>query len=158
MNNLRRWMAIPPPLRWAIVVWIVLIAGVLFRVAFSGSTVQSVVPIYMLAGERWWHAEPLYAPPPGTMDVFRNPPGFAALFAPLSQLPIRPVALAWRALGVGLLLLGLRRFLAPCTRCPCRRAPRRPFGSPRPSSRCPPSTTANPDISPHLLGVEWRGG
>jgi len=46
------------------------------------------------------------------MDVFRNPPGFAALFAPLSQLPIRPVALAWRVLGIGLLLLGLRRFLA----------------------------------------------
>ena len=51
-------------------------------------------------------------PASGTMDVFRNPPGFAALFAPLSQLPIRPVALAWRALGIGLLLLGLRRFLA----------------------------------------------
>lgn len=112
MNNLRRWMAIPLSLRWAIVVWIALIAGVLLRVALSGSTSQSVVPIYMLAGERWWNAEPLYAPPPGTMDVFRNPPGFAALFAPLSQLPIRSVALVYRVLGVGLLLLGLRRFLA----------------------------------------------
>ena len=112
MNNLRRWMAIPLSIRWAVVVWIALIAGVLLRVAFSGPTVQSVLPIYMLAGERWWNAESLYAPPPGTMDVFRNPPGFAALFAPLSQLPILSVALAWRALGIGLLFLGLRRFLA----------------------------------------------
>ena len=67
MNNLRRWMAIPLSIRWAIVVWVALIAGVLLRVAFSSAKSQSVVPIYMLAGDRWWHAEPLYAPPPGTM-------------------------------------------------------------------------------------------
>ena len=112
MNSWQRWFAIPLSTRWAICIWFTLLVGVLGRVAVDRITAQSVVPIYILGGERWWNAEPLYGPPPGTMDVYRNPPGFAALFAPLSQLPPRPVGLAWRIAGIGLFILGLRRFLA----------------------------------------------
>ena len=112
MNSWLRWFAIPLSTRWAICIWFTLLAGVFGRVAVDRTTAQSVVPIYILGGERWWNAVPLYGPPPGTMDVYRNPPGFAALFAPLSQLPPRPVGLAWRIAGIGLFILGLRRFLA----------------------------------------------
>ena len=99
------------PRRFALLVWVVILAGVFGRVAVARVGAQSVVPIYLAAGERWWTGEPLYAPPPG-MDVYRNPPGFAALFAPLAQLPPRAVALLWRAVGIGLFALGLRRFVA----------------------------------------------
>ena len=112
MNSWQRWFAIPLSTRWAICIWFTLLAGVLGRVAVDRTTAQSVVPIYILGGERWWNAEPLYGPPPGPMDVYRNPPGFAALFAPLSQLPPRPVGLVWRIAGIALFMLGLRRFLA----------------------------------------------
>ncbi len=112
MSSWQRWFAIPLSTRLAICVWFILLAGVLGRVAVDRTTAQSVVPIYMLGGERWWNSEPLYGPPPGTMDVFRNPPGFAALFAPLSQLPPRVVGLGWRIFGITLFILGLRRFLA----------------------------------------------
>jgi len=100
------------PRRFALAIWVLVLAGVFGRVAVARIGAQSVVPIYTMAGERWWNGEPLYAAPPPGMDVYRNPPGFAALFAPLAQLPPRPVALLWRAVGIGLFVLGLRRFLA----------------------------------------------
>ena len=100
------------PRRLALVVWVLILAGVFGRVAAARIGAQSVVPIYAMAGERWWNGEPLYAAPPPGLDVYRNPPGFAALFAALAQLPPRFVAIAWRAVGIGLLALGLRRFLA----------------------------------------------
>ena len=112
MSNWQRWFAIPLSTRWAICVWIVLLLGVFGRVAVARPTAQSVVPVYLMAGERWWNGEPLYAPPPPGLDVYRNPPGFAAFFAPLSQLPPKPVAILWRLINIGLFALGLRRFLA----------------------------------------------
>lgn len=112
MTNWRRWMAIPLSTRWAICIWVLLLLGVFSRVAVARPSAQSVVPVYTLAGERWWNGEPLYAPPPIWMDVYRNPPGFAAIFAPLSQLPPKLVGFGWRLLGIGLFALGLRRFLS----------------------------------------------
>ena len=112
MTKWQRWFAIPLSTRWAICIWIAMLLGVFGRVAVARTTAQSVLPVYLMAGERWWNAEPLYAAPPPGMDVYRNPPGFAALFAPLAQLPPRLVAILWRALGIGLFALGLRRFLA----------------------------------------------
>ena len=112
MTNWHRWMALPLPTRWAICVWVALLLGVFGRVAFGRTGAQSVVPIYAMAGERWWNGEPLYDPPPDPLDVYRNPPGFAAVFAPLAQLPPRFVGLLWRFMGIALFMHGLRRFLA----------------------------------------------
>lgn len=112
MSNWRRWMAIPLPTRWAVCIWVILLVGVFSRVAVARTSAQSVVPIYTLAGERWWNGESLYAPPPVWMDVYRNPPGFAAIFAPLSQLPPKLVGFGWRLFGIVLFAFGLRRFLS----------------------------------------------
>ncbi len=112
MTNWRRWMAIPLATRWAICIWVALLLGVFCRVAVARPTAQSVIPVYALGGERWWNGEPLYSRPPAPLDVFRNPPGFAALFAPLSQLPPKLVGFGWRLFGIGLFALGLRRFLS----------------------------------------------
>ena len=112
MTDWQRWFCIPLATRCAICVWFAILSGVFGRVAIAKPTAQSVLPIYALGGERWWNAEPLYDPPPPPMDVYRNPPGFAALFAPLSQLPPKLVGLGWRLFGITLFLVGLRRFLA----------------------------------------------
>lgn len=92
----------------AVAVWLGLIVGVSVRVALAKPTSQSVVPIYLAAGERWANHEPLYRPILG-LDLFRNPPGVAATFAWFQQLPEKPFALAWRWAGIGLFLFGLIR-------------------------------------------------
>ena len=95
--------------RFALAFWIALIGAVTVRVAVSKPTSQSVVPIYRAAGERWNAGESLYDPAP-PYDVFRYPPGFAALFAPFSNLPEIPVAIAWRLFCASIFLIGLWRF------------------------------------------------
>src|SRR5262249_12679850 len=67
---------------------------------------HTVVPIYLIAADRWAHGEPLYvsAPP---LDVYRNPPGFAAVFVPLTWIPERAAGLLWRGLSVVFLLWAL---------------------------------------------------
>ena len=95
--------------RISLALWIALIGAVTVRVAVSKPTSQSVVPIYRAAGERWNAGESLYDPAP-PLDVFRYPPGFAALFAPLSNLPEIPAAIAWRLSCATIFLIGLWRF------------------------------------------------
>ena len=108
MTNLwRRWFAIPRPLRVAVGVWVALLAGVSVRVLVQPAAKQSVVPIYLTGGERWLASEPLYPPIPG-MDLYRNPPGVAAVFAPLSLLPPKPAAILWRLACWAAYLAGVR--------------------------------------------------
>lgn len=95
----------------AVWVWAALVLGVLGRAAFASADSQSVVPVYLKAGERWLAGDGLYALRSGELDVYRNPPGVAALFAALSLLPAKPAALLWRVLGIGLFAGGLRHFL-----------------------------------------------
>ncbi|QEL13926.1 glycosyltransferase family 87 protein [Limnoglobus roseus] len=96
--------------RWAVVVWIVLLVGVIGRVAKASPLSGTVVPIYLTAGERWLHGEDIYAPAP-PHDVYRNPPGVAAFFAPLSLLPPKTAAILWRLFGVALYVTGLLKLL-----------------------------------------------
>lgn len=96
--------------RLALGIWCVLLAGVFGRVAFSNVGAQSVVPIYLAAGERWLASEPLYPPITG-FDLYRNPPVFAAMFAPISLLPGKLAVLLWRAFCIGVYALGLRSLL-----------------------------------------------
>jgi len=109
------WLALPLASRVAVLVWIVLIGGIGGRVIFSKPTSQTVLPIYLTAGQRWITGDDLYAPIPG-QDAYRNPPGVAAGFATLTPLPVKTAGLLWRALGAGVFLAGLfrlRRDLAP---------------------------------------------
>ena len=104
----KAWMALPLSTRWAVIVWFALIAGVTGRVATSKPTSQTVIPIYLVAGERWLHAENLYAPIP-EFDVYRNPPLIAACFAPLTYLPPKVAGVVVRLVSVALFLWGLLR-------------------------------------------------
>jgi hypothetical protein len=112
---LARFFAIPFSVRLAVTLWLILFLGVTVRVIASRPTSGSVVPIYLNAGLRWAAEQDLYAPMSG-MDVYRNPPGFAALFAPFSDWNPKLVGVVWRTLGLALFLWGMRRLqtaLAP---------------------------------------------
>lgn len=94
--------------RIAVIVWIALVLGVTLRVAFSHPHSQTVVSIYLAAGERWLSGDPLYAPHP-ELDIFRNPPLVGAIFAPLTVLPEKHAGLVWRLLCTAVFLIGLAR-------------------------------------------------
>jgi hypothetical protein len=108
---MNKWFALPHRTRFAIGLWIALLGGVLGRVAFDKVTAQSVLPIYLEGGRRWAAAEPLYAPMPQGLDLYRNPPFVAVLTVPFTEMPPRLAALLWRILQIGLFILGLKQFL-----------------------------------------------
>lgn len=95
-----------PMQRVALVLWFWLIVGVTARVALSKPTSQTVVTIYLDAALRWQRGEDMYAHKP-PLDVYRNPPGIAAGFVPLTFLPERAAAVAWRWVSVAVFLTGL---------------------------------------------------
>jgi hypothetical protein len=99
-----------PLQRVAVFIWFALLIGVTGRVLFAPLRSHTVVPIYLTAAERWQRSEPLYVELP-RLDVYRNPPGIAAAFIPLTWLPERLAGLLWRALGVTLFLVGLGRMV-----------------------------------------------
>ncbi len=103
------WLALPPSSRLAVVAWVGLAVGVFGRVAVAPARSQSVMPVYLTAGQRWRAAADLYEPAPG-LDLYRNPPGVAALFAALTPLSEKAAGLAWRAASLAVFLLGLWRF------------------------------------------------
>ncbi len=103
------WKSLPRSGKLAVGLWVALIAGVTGRVAFSKPGSQSVVPIYRIAGERWLAGSPLYDLIPG-QDVYRNPPGMAAVFAPIALLPVKTGEIAWRLGTATLFLFALTRF------------------------------------------------
>ena len=103
-----RFFAIPFSVRLAWTLWLVLVAAVGVRVAVSKPTSQSVMPIYLAAGERWLRGESLYGPAQ-TLDIYRNPPVIAAGFAALTPLPEKLAGLVVRGVGVAVFLTGLLR-------------------------------------------------
>ena len=114
-KHVARFLTIPFSVRLAWTLWLVLIAAVGVRVAVSKPTSQTVMPIYLAAGERWLRGESLYAPVQG-LDVYRNPPVIAAAFATLTPLPEKLAGLIVRGASVALFLTGLirvRRALLP---------------------------------------------
>lgn len=100
------WTARSPLERLAIIVWVALLLGVGGRVLFGPPRSHTVVPIYLTAAERWVAGENLYEPAP-PLDVYRNPPGVAAAFVPLTWIPERLAELVWRGISVAVLLTGL---------------------------------------------------
>jgi hypothetical protein len=110
-----RLLAVPLAVRLGATVWVALLLGVTGRTIVARPACQSVVPIYHAAGERFRAGDDLYRGVPG-LDAYRNPPGVAAGFGLVSDLPPKPVALLWRLGTAGLFLAGLiafRRAVAP---------------------------------------------
>ena len=107
-EQVARFLTIPFSVRLAWTLWLVLVAAVGIRVAVSKPTSQSVMPIYLAAGDRWLRGESLYAPVPG-LDVYRNPPVVAAAFAAATTLPEKLAGLVVRGVSVALFLTGLTR-------------------------------------------------
>jgi hypothetical protein len=82
--------------------------GIFSRVLIAPVTSQSVLPIYRVAADRWQAELPLYdAMYP--LDVYRNPPAFAAYFSWLGGIPDRFLAVLWRAVGLVLFATGFWR-------------------------------------------------
>jgi hypothetical protein len=103
------WLALPLASRWAVIVWAALVGGVLGRVVASKPRSQTVVPIYLVAGQRWVASKDLFEPIPG-LDLFRYPPVVAAAFVPFSEMPEKLAEVLWRGLSVAVFLMGLWRF------------------------------------------------
>ncbi len=109
-ERIRGWLS-PRTATWvAIGVWVLILLGVFGRVAFSRPEKGSVVPIYLTAGERWLAGESLYGMVPG-LDLYRNPPGVAVLFAPLTFLGPKLAAILWRVVCLGVYAHGIRGLL-----------------------------------------------
>lgn len=103
----------PLSVRLAVILWTALAVVVTVRVVVSKPGAQSVVPIYLKAGERWLRGESLYQPILWE-DLFHNPPVVAVAFAGLTPLPEKVAGLLVRGVGLALFLtgmLGVRRTL-----------------------------------------------
>lgn len=106
---LTRWIALPLGVRAGVSLWALLLVAVGVRVAVSPPGSQTVVPIYLSAGQRWLAADDVYRRDSG-LDVFRNPPAVAAAFAAFTPLPEKVAGVVWRGFGAAVFLLGLWRF------------------------------------------------
>ncbi|HYR58897.1 MAG TPA: glycosyltransferase family 87 protein [Chthoniobacteraceae bacterium] len=86
----RKWSA------WFVaLLWALMVVGVLVRVVRE-PTKSTVFPTYLVAGERWLRAEPLYP----TLRGFIYSPLIAALIAPFTFLPKVPGSVVWRLLNL----------------------------------------------------------
>src|SRR5262245_34735219 len=80
--------ALHPMQRLSVTLRPVLLIGVTGKVRFAPVRSHTVVPIYIAAAERFARGEPLYVSTP-PLDWYRNPPGIAAAFIPLTLVPER---------------------------------------------------------------------
>jgi hypothetical protein len=100
---------VTPVQRLAWILWVGLLTGVTVRVAVSKPTSHTVVPIYLQAAKCMLAGTDAYASHPALgLDVYRNPPGFAVAFVPLTLLPEKVAGILWRWLGFALVVFGLR--------------------------------------------------
>lgn len=93
-------------LRWAVVVWVIIVAAVGVRVLLKPHA-NTVFPIFADAGCNWLAGHDLYRPPKSGLDQFRYSPTIAAAFAPCWLLPPWLGEVLWRALNVTVFLAGL---------------------------------------------------
>jgi hypothetical protein len=94
------------PLRWAVVVWVIIVAAVGARVLLKPHT-HTVFPIFADAGCNWLAGHDVYRPPKSGLDQFRYSPAIAAAFAPCTLLPLWLGEVLWRLLNVAAFLAGL---------------------------------------------------
>ena len=99
----------PTPLRWAFRLWLAVAVAVCVRTLFSPIN-HTIYPVLAGGATRWWADRPVYADYK-PLDYFRYPPPFAVAFTPFAALGPRAGGVLWSLLGIGVLLLGLWRFL-----------------------------------------------
>lgn len=109
MHRRVRGRSLPFAVRAALVVWALLLVGVSARVAFSKPASQTVVPIYLNGSQRWVDGDDLYASQP-PLDLYRNPPGFAAAFVPFTLLSEKVAGIVWRILSAAVFLAALAQW------------------------------------------------
>ena len=80
-------------LRWAVAVWVVIVAAVGVRVLLKPHS-NTVFPIFADAGRNWLAGVDLYGAPKPDLDQFRYLPAIAAAFAIL--IPLAAGAWIWR--------------------------------------------------------------
>ena len=69
------------PLRWAVLVWVIIVPAVGVRVLLKPHS-NTVFPIFADAGCNWLARHDIYGPPKSGLDQFRYSPAIAAAFAP----------------------------------------------------------------------------
>ena len=65
------------PLRWAVVVWVIIVAAVGVRVLLKPHS-NTVFPIFADAGRNWLAGVDLYGPPKPGLDQFRYSPAITS--------------------------------------------------------------------------------
>ena len=113
----------PSPLRWALRLWLAVAVAVAVRTLLFPDH-HTIFPVLAGGTAHWWADQPLYADYK-PLDYFRYPPVFAVAFTPLYVLGPRVGGVLWSGLGIGVFVLGLRRFLrdvVPDQRTPAREA------------------------------------
>jgi len=94
------------PLRWAVLVWVIIVPAVGVRVLLKPHS-NTVFPIFADAGCNWLARHDIYGPPKSGLDQFRYSPAIAAAFAPCTLLPEWLGEVLWRVLNVAAFLAGL---------------------------------------------------
>src|SRR3954469_83457 len=107
---LRRYIDWHPLQKVAFWLWFAVLLGVGIRGAVTSPRSGSGLPIYLNAAHRWVSGDDLYAIQ-RPMDLYRNPPGVAAAFVPLTWASERAAGLLWRGLSAAVFLLGLRAWV-----------------------------------------------
>ena len=97
------------PLRWAFRLWLAVAVAVAVRTLVFPDH-HTIFPVLAGGAAHWWADQPLYADYK-PLDYFRYPPVFAVVFTPLYALGPRIGGVLWSWLGIGVFILGLRRFL-----------------------------------------------
>ena len=111
----------PAPLRWAFRLWLAVAVAVCVRTLVSPIN-HTIYPVLAGGTTHWWADRPVYADYK-PLDYFRYPPPFAVAFSPFAALGPRAGGVLWSLVGIGVLLLGLWRFLrdaAPADWAPAR--------------------------------------
>jgi Glycosyltransferase family 87 len=95
------WWVVP------IMVWGIMVASVLIRVAVSPVTKSSVYPVFATAGKAFSEGKPLYASREG---AYRYAPAWAAFFALGNDQPQQVTSSIWRLLNLAVLIWAAYRF------------------------------------------------
>ncbi len=97
--------AAPKPARPAWIMWALFAAGIAASILLRNDS-RSVTHEYARAAMLWWQGQPMYTE---GVHGFLYLPQAAMLYTPMTWLPDVAAEIAWRCVGLALLVIGLRR-------------------------------------------------